>query len=76
MTCFTLAEAAATLPEIVHRLTRGEEVSLVENGHVVARIVGEQPVPWQRPGPGLLKHMMTVIADDDEHLADFKEYME
>jgi antitoxin (DNA-binding transcriptional repressor) of toxin-antitoxin stability system len=64
MTSVTLAEAATTLPEIVHRLTSGEEISLVEDGKVVARIIGEQQIPWQRPGPGLLKHMMTVAPDE------------
>ena len=68
MTTVTLAEAATTLPEIVHRLTSGEEVSLVEDGKVVARIIGEQQVPWQRPGPGLGKGMFTIADDFDAPL--------
>jgi hypothetical protein len=28
-----------------------------------------------RPGPGLCAEMMTIVADDDEHLKDFSEYM-
>jgi len=29
----------------------------------------------QRPGPGLCKGMITIIADDEDHLKDFEEYM-
>jgi prevent-host-death family protein len=28
-----------------------------------------------RPQPGLCKGMITIVADDDEHLKDFAEYM-
>ena len=75
MSTVTLAEAQAELPALVHRMTSGEEVIITENGSVVARLIGEQRPVWQRPGPGLCKGMMTILADDDEHLEDFAEYM-
>ena len=75
MSTITLEEAQAELTAIVHHLTSGQEVVITENGSVVARLVGERRSDWQRPGPGLCKGMMTILADDDEHLVDFAEYM-
>jgi antitoxin (DNA-binding transcriptional repressor) of toxin-antitoxin stability system len=75
MPTVTLEEAQAKLPEIIHQLVGGDEVAVTEGDQVVARIVGERQPPRQRPGPGLCKGMMTIVADDDQHLADFAEYM-
>jgi antitoxin (DNA-binding transcriptional repressor) of toxin-antitoxin stability system len=75
MPTVTLEEAQAKLPDLIHHLATGEEVIVTEGSQVVARIVGERkPLP-RRPGPGLCKGMMTIVADDDEHLKDFAEYM-
>jgi len=46
----------------------------------VARLVGPvattSPLTsWQRPGPGPLKGMLTIVSEDDDHLKDFAEYM-
>jgi len=75
MSTVTLEAARADLPDIIHRLRPGEEVVITEGGLVVARLIREQQPGWQRPGPGLCKGMMTIVADDDEHLKDFAEYM-
>jgi antitoxin (DNA-binding transcriptional repressor) of toxin-antitoxin stability system len=76
MTTITIKEAQDKLPDIIHQLTRGDEVVITEGDQVVARIVGERkPLLQQRPGPGLCKGMMTIVTDDDEHLKDFAEYM-
>jgi antitoxin (DNA-binding transcriptional repressor) of toxin-antitoxin stability system len=71
----TIEDAQARLPDIIHHLTAGQEVIITEAGKIVARLVGEQQPPWQRPGPGLCKGMLTIVSDDDEHLKDFAEYM-
>ena len=71
----SLQEAQAKLPELVHKLSKGEELAITDGDQVVARIVGERPAARQRPGPGLCKGMMTIVSDDDEHLKDFAEYM-
>jgi antitoxin (DNA-binding transcriptional repressor) of toxin-antitoxin stability system len=75
MPTVTIEEAQAKLPDIIHQLVGGDEVAIVEGDQVVARIVGEKRPLGQRPGPGLCKGMMTIVADDDEHLKDFAEYM-
>ncbi len=75
MPTVTLKEAQAKLAGLIHELSNGDEIAITEGGQVVARIVGERRAWRQRPGPGLCKGMMTIVADDDEHLKDFAEYM-
>lgn len=75
MASVTIQEAQKKLPELIHQLTPGEEVVITEDSKPVARIVGERPAVRQRPQPGLCKGMITIIADDEEHLKDFAEYM-
>jgi antitoxin (DNA-binding transcriptional repressor) of toxin-antitoxin stability system len=68
-----------TLPELLDRLTPGDEVILTRNQQPVAKLVSEKPNPQpkQRPGPGLGKGMITFIAPDfDAPLEPMKEYME
>ena len=69
----TIEEAQAKLPDLIHNLTPGEEVVITENNEPVAKLVGSPQKP--RPLPGRCKGMLTIIAEDDEHLEDFKEYM-
>ena len=74
MTTLTLEEAQARLPEVIHRLTPGEEIVITENSQAVAKVVGVS-AGQPRPLPGRAKGMLTIIAEDDEHLKDFEEYM-
>lgn len=68
-------EAQAKLREIIAGLRPDEEVVITENNHPIAKLVGAgQPSP-ERPGPGLCQGMIAIVADDDEHLEDFREYM-
>ncbi|MGL4550966.1 MAG: type II toxin-antitoxin system Phd/YefM family antitoxin [Gemmataceae bacterium] len=75
MTTVTLSEAQTTLPDLIKQLAAGEQVSITEQGRVVARLVGEPSGASQRPGPGLCKGMLTILEDDEEHLRDFAGYM-
>jgi len=75
MPTIPIEEAQVKLPELIDRLAIGEEVELTRGGCVVARIVRERSQKGRRPGPGLGKGMLTVFADDNEHLNAFAEYM-
>ena len=77
MATVTIQEAQAKLPDLIHQLTPGEELVITENNQPVAKLVSElpKPKPGLRPPPGLCKGMITIVADDDEHLKDFAEYM-
>jgi prevent-host-death family protein len=77
MNAITIEEAQAKLPDLIHNLTPGDEVVITENNQPVAKLVSELPKPKAglRPPPGLGKGFITIVADDDEHLKDFAEYM-
>jgi len=77
MATVTIQEAQAHLPELIRNLMPGDELVIVENNQPVAKLVGgrSQPMSDLRPPPGLGKGFITVLADDDEHRADFEEFM-
>jgi prevent-host-death family protein len=75
MAIITIEEAQARLSDLIHNLGPGDEVVITENNQPVAKLVSQGAMPHQRPAPGLCKGMITIVADDDEHLKDFAEYM-
>jgi antitoxin (DNA-binding transcriptional repressor) of toxin-antitoxin stability system len=75
MSTITLQEAQANLAELVSTLAPGEEVCIVRDGQVVATLMAPKGGPWPCR-PGTAKGLLTILVEDDEHLADFREYME
>jgi antitoxin (DNA-binding transcriptional repressor) of toxin-antitoxin stability system len=75
MTTITIEDAQAKLPELISGLSKGEELVITQGDRVVARLVGERSEPRQRRSAGFAKGMMTIVAEDDDHLKDFAEYM-
>jgi prevent-host-death family protein len=78
MPTVTLQEAQATLSDLIHRLTPGEEIVITENDRPVARLLPTPPVPPKNPRKlGTLKGTVLYMAPDfDAPLEDFREYME
>ncbi|MEI8372349.1 MAG: hypothetical protein WCJ35_05860 [Planctomycetota bacterium] len=74
MSIVTIQEAQVGLPDLIHKLVPGDEVVITENNQPVAKLVAS-PVDKPRPIPGRCKGMLTILAEDDEHLEEFKEYM-
>jgi antitoxin (DNA-binding transcriptional repressor) of toxin-antitoxin stability system len=72
----TLAQAQADLAGLIRRLSPGDELLITENDRTVARLTAVPPPSPKRREPGLLKGMITIVEDDDEHLKDFEEYMQ
>lgn len=70
----SVEEAQAKLVEIIGELTPGDEVTLTKESRPVAQL---RPVVNGKPQPrfGSCRGMLTVIAEDEDHLNDFKEYM-
>jgi antitoxin (DNA-binding transcriptional repressor) of toxin-antitoxin stability system len=60
---------------LIAKLAPGQEIVITANQQPVAKLVSERPAVRQRPGPGLCKGMLTILADDDEHLKDFEAYL-
>jgi antitoxin (DNA-binding transcriptional repressor) of toxin-antitoxin stability system len=74
MSIVTIEEAQAKLPELIDKIALGEEVIIMRNQQPVAQLV---PLPSSKPQPvfSSCKGMLTIVAEDDEHLGDFKEDM-
>ena len=67
----TLREAAANLTKIVGSLGPGDEVVLTENDRPVAKIVGGGRPEVRPRKPGNCRGLLTILTEDEEHLADF-----
>jgi antitoxin (DNA-binding transcriptional repressor) of toxin-antitoxin stability system len=74
-TTLAVEELQLSLAELLDQLQPGDEIILTRNQQPVAKLIGEQPKPQKRREPGLCKGMITIVADDEEHLNDFAEYM-
>jgi antitoxin (DNA-binding transcriptional repressor) of toxin-antitoxin stability system len=74
-TTLAVEELRMSLSELLDQLQPGDEIILTRHQQPVAKLIGEQPKPPKRPEPGLCKGMITIVADDEEHLKDFVEYM-
>jgi antitoxin (DNA-binding transcriptional repressor) of toxin-antitoxin stability system len=75
MTQVTLEEAQSRLSELIAQLQPGEELQITKDDHPVARLVGESPRPREPRRPGSAVGVLTIVADDEEHLKDFEDYM-
>jgi len=71
----TLEQAQAQLPQLIEQLRQGEELIITRNHKPVARLLAEERPKRKPRQPGNCKGMLTIVADDDEHLKDFAEYM-
>jgi antitoxin (DNA-binding transcriptional repressor) of toxin-antitoxin stability system len=74
MSTVTIEEAQSKLPELIAHLTAGEEVVITRDSRPVAKLVApadEKPQPVFGRGRG----KVVVVAEDDDHLVDFEEYM-
>ena len=74
-TTITVEEAQANLKDLIHHLAPGEEVVITDNDQPVAKLVSEPAKKRQPRKAGNCIGMIQIVADDDEHLKDFEEYM-
>jgi antitoxin (DNA-binding transcriptional repressor) of toxin-antitoxin stability system len=70
----SIQDAQIRLASLIHDGKPGDRIAIEENGRVVASLVVEERPVIRKSG--FLKGKIRIISDDDEHLADFKEYME
>lgn len=64
--------AQSQLSELIAGLGPDDELILTKDDKPIARLL---PATWGTPVFGRCKGMLTVVAEDDDHLEDFKEYM-
>lgn len=73
MTTVTLEEAQARLPDLIDDLAAGEQLLITRNQEPIARLMVEaQPKRMPRKA-GSAKGILTILADDDEHLEGFEQ---
>ncbi len=76
MTTISIQEAEAKLSELIHKLKPGDEVVITENDQPVAKLIAPAPPATAKPRRrGSAKGKLTIHAEDDEHLEDFRESM-
>ena len=75
MPSISLEQAQAQLPDLVARLSPGEEWLITQQDRPVARLVGAIVKSPSDRKPGSAIGKLKVLADDEEHLQDFKDYM-
>lgn len=70
----SVEEAQSHLPEIIDNLKPGAEIIITRNNQPVAALhLPETALP--QPRFGNCRGALTILAEDDEHLQDFKDYM-
>ena len=74
-TTMAVEDIKVTLPELLDRMTPGDEVILTRNQQPVAKLVSEPANHRKARKAGNCIGMIRIVADDDEHLEGFEEYM-
>jgi prevent-host-death family protein len=70
----SIEQAQLSLKELIEKTSQGESVVITQGNQPVAEL---RSVTSSKPVPvfGSCKEMLTIVSDDDGHLADFSEYM-
>jgi antitoxin (DNA-binding transcriptional repressor) of toxin-antitoxin stability system len=76
MTCLSIQQVQAQLPELIHQLAPGDEVLIMEDDRPVARIVPPLPAKLTRKLGSLRDTVLHLASDFDEPLEEFREYIE
>lgn len=76
MPTVTLQDAQSRLPDLIHNLTPGDVLVIVENNQPVAELARTDPKTRWPCKAGSVKGKIRMAPDFDEPLEEFKEYME
>jgi antitoxin (DNA-binding transcriptional repressor) of toxin-antitoxin stability system len=70
----SVEQAQKSLAQLIDQLVPGQEILITRNEQPVAQLVAVAPAG---PAPvfGGCRGLLTVLAEDEEHLDDFREYM-
>jgi hypothetical protein len=71
----TLEEAKRLLEDLQKQLKPGSSVVILRDGQPVAQLKQEISAAANFPALGFWRDKLEIIAEDDEHLRDFAEYM-
>jgi len=72
-----LTEVQVRLSELLDQMHAGEQLLVTgPDGQILATLVKEPPPRTTPRQPGSAVGKLIIVADDDEHLKDFADYME
>ncbi len=71
----SLEEAQSSLPSLIERLKPGAEIVITRNHQPVATLHASGNSSLPQPRFGSCQGALTIIAEDEEHLQDFQEYL-
>jgi antitoxin (DNA-binding transcriptional repressor) of toxin-antitoxin stability system len=74
MTSVTIEEAQSHLLELIAETPPGEGVLITRDDKPVAQLV-LLPATKSQPRFGSCKGKLVIVAEDDDHLKDFAEYL-
>jgi antitoxin (DNA-binding transcriptional repressor) of toxin-antitoxin stability system len=76
MSTISIQEAQACLPDLIRRLSPGEEVLITDNSQPIAKLARTEPTKQWRCKAGSARGKIHIAPEFDEPLEEFKEYME
>ena len=71
----TIEEVQANLTTFIAQLKPDEQLVITKDNRPIARLQAEPTETHKPRTPGTAIGKLTIIADDDTHLEEFKEYM-
>ena len=71
----TVEEVQSQLRDLIAGLKPGEELLITDQNRTVARLVAERAHSRQPRQPGSAVGKLVIVSEDDDHLADFNEYL-
>ena len=74
MPTLRLEDAPQELAELVEHLAPAEALVITRDDRAVARLSAAPPELVRRKAGGV-KRMLTIVAEDDEHLDDFANHL-
>lgn len=72
----TLEEAQEKLPDLIHQLQPGEEMTIADNGQPLALLTKATRATWPCQAGSYKKADFWMAPDFDAPLDEFKDYME
>jgi antitoxin (DNA-binding transcriptional repressor) of toxin-antitoxin stability system len=76
MGAISLQEAQDRLPELLHQLRPGEEITITDDGQPLAQVKKAARTSWPCQAGSYRKAEFWMAPDFDGPLDDFREYME
>jgi len=75
MVTVSIEEAQARLPDLIEQLPPGEAILITKGDQPLATLTA-QSLPSAKPRqPGSARGVLTIVEENEEHLADFQDYM-